>query len=175
MIEKCKGIRFVKLLLILQIMGVLFIHAQQIPSVQLKNLNGRTVNTSTLSNDGKPFIICFFAGWCKPCLQELEAIHEVYGDWQKETGVKLIAVSIDDAQNSLKVGPDVSAKGWQFEILLDPNSDFRRALGGNLIPAVFIIGGNGKIVSSRTGYTTGAEKHLIEEVRKLLNTQTIDE
>ena len=173
--DRYKGMKIVKLLLILQMMGIISINAQQIPSVQLKDLQGKTVNTSTLLNDGKPFIICFFAGWCKPCLRELEAIHEVYEDWQKETGVKLIAVSIDDAQNSLKVGPDVSAKGWQFEILLDPNSDFRRALGGSLIPAVFIAGGDGKIVFSRTGYTTGAEIHLIEEVRKLLNTKTADE
>ena len=144
-------------------------NAQQIPSVQLKDLTGKTIDSSTLENAGKPFIICFFATWCAPCLRELEAIKEVYEDWQEETGVKLYAVSIDDAQNSLRVGPDARAKGWQFEILLDPNADFRRALGGNLIPAVFIADGNGKIVYSRTGYTSGAEELLIEEVRKLLN------
>jgi len=154
-------------------MGVMSIHAQQIPSIQLKDLKGKSVNTAALRNDGKPIIICFFATWCKPCLRELEAIHEVYEEWQKETGVKLIAVSIDDAQNSLKVGPDVLARGWQYDILLDPNADFRRALGGSLIPAVFIVDGAGKIVSSRTGYTNGAEIHLIEEVRKLCSVKTV--
>ena len=144
-------------------------NAQQLPSVQLKDLKGKPVNTSSLENDGKPFIICFFASWCAPCLRELEAIKEVYEDWQEETGGKLYAVSIDDAQNSLKVGPDARAKGWPYEILLDPNADFRRALGGNLIPAVFIVDGDGKIAYSRTGYTAGSEELLIEEVRKLLN------
>jgi peroxiredoxin len=96
----------------------------------------------------------------------------VYEDWRQETGVKVFAISIDDAQNSLKVGSEVNAKGWQFDILLDQNADFRRALGGNLIPAAFVVDGNGKIVSSRTGYTNGAENHLIEEVRKLLTTKT---
>ncbi|MDR0426993.1 MAG: TlpA family protein disulfide reductase, partial [Dysgonamonadaceae bacterium] len=109
------------------------------------------------------------ATWCKPCLRELEAIKEVYEEWQEETGVKLIAISIDDAQNSLKVGPDVRAKGWEYEVLLDPNSDFKRALGVNLIPAAFVVDGNGKIAASRTGYTNGAEEHLIEEVRKLVS------
>jgi peroxiredoxin len=158
------------LTLFLLVASILFSHAQQIPSVRLKNLNGKTVDTSTFKNEGKPFIISFFAAWCKPCLMELDAIKDVYEDWQKETGVKLYAVSIDDAQNSLKVGPDAQAKGWKFEILLDPNSDFKRALGVNLIPAVFIVDGNGKIVFSRTGYTSGSEEHLIEEVRKLLVT-----
>ena len=156
------------LLLALLIVGIIMGHAQQIPSVKLKDLNGKTVDTSKLRNDGKPFIITFFAAWCKPCIRELDAIKELYEDWQKETGVKVVAVSIDDAQNSLKVAPDVRAKGWQFDILLDPNSDFRRALGGNLIPAAFVVDGSGKIISSRTGYTDGAEEQLIKEVRNLL-------
>jgi len=152
----------------LLIVSLASVNAQQIPSVKLKDLNGRTVDTSTLRNDGKPFIISFFALWCKPCLRELEAIKEVYEEWQQETGVKLYAISIDDAQNSLRVGPAVKAKGWQFTTLLDPNSDFKRALRVNIIPAVFIVDGDGKVVTSRTGYTNGAEEHLIEEVRKLL-------
>jgi peroxiredoxin len=157
------------LFLVLTISGTIYCTAQQLPSVQLKDINGKTIDTANLHNDGKPFIISFFATWCKPCLRELEAIKEVYEEWQEETGVKLVAVSIDDAQNTLKVGPGVRSKGWQYEVLLDPNGDFKRALGVNLIPAAFVIDGNGKIASSRTGYTNGAEEHLIEEVRKLIS------
>ena len=156
------------LLSVLLMAGVLSGYARQLPSVKLKDLKGKTVDTDTLSNGGKPFIITFFASWCKPCLRELDAIKVVYEDWQKETGVKVYAISIDDAQNSLKVAPEVSAKGWRYEVLLDPNAEFRRVLGGKLIPAAFIVDGKGKIVSSRTGYTEGAEEHLINEIRQLL-------
>ncbi|MDR1585142.1 MAG: TlpA family protein disulfide reductase [Prevotellaceae bacterium] len=140
----------------------------QLPSVALRDINGKTVDTSKLNNNGKPFIITFFASWCKPCLRELKAIHEVYPDWQDETGVKVVAVSIDEAQNSARVKPMADSSGWEFEVLLDPNSDFKRALGVNLIPAAFVVDRNGKIVLSRTGYTDGSEKHLIDEVRKLI-------
>lgn len=146
----------------------------QLPSVPLKNLEGKTVNTAELSNDGKPFIISFFALWCKPCQRELKAIHEVYGEWQEETGVKLIAVSIDEAQNVQKVKPLIDQNEWEYEVLLDPNSDFKRALGVNMIPAVFVIDGNGKIVDSRNGYTDGSEGHLIEKVRELVKNQTAE-
>nr|WP_302580782.1 TlpA disulfide reductase family protein [Paraprevotella clara] len=140
----------------------------QLPSVQLKDLEGKTVNTAELSNNGKPFVISFFATWCKPCNRELKAIHEQYADWQEETGMKVIAVSIDQAQNVNKVKPMVDGEGWEYEVLLDPNSEFRRAMGVQMIPHVFIIDGKGKIAESRSGYTDGAESHLIEKVRELI-------
>lgn len=141
----------------------------QLPSVNLKDINGNTIDTATLQNDGKPFIISFFATWCKPCNRELKAINEVYPDWQEETGVRVVAISIDEAQNAQKVKPMVDAAGWEYQILLDPNSEFKRAMGVNLIPHVFIIDGQGKIAESRSGYTEGGEQHLIEKVRELIN------
>ncbi len=139
----------------------------QLPSVQIKTLDGKTVDTATLSNDGKPFVISFFATWCKPCNRELKAINEVYPDWQEETGMKLIAISIDEGQNVSKVKPLVDAEGWEYEVLVDANSDFKRALGIQNIPHVLIIDGQGNIVESHSGYTEGSEEHIIEKIREL--------
>ncbi len=140
----------------------------QIPSVTLKDINGKTVRTDTLSNNGKPLIIDFFATWCKPCNRELSAISEVYEDWQEETGVKLIAVSIDQAQNINKVKPLVDSHGWEYDVLLDPNSDLKRALGVQTIPYTIIVDGKGNIVYRHNGYVEGAEEELIEKVRELV-------
>ena len=133
----------------------------ELPSVQLKDINGKRVDTAKLNNDGKPYIISFFATWCKPCLRELDAVNEVYADWQEETGVKLIAVSIDKAQDESKVKPLVNSKGYEYEVLLDPNGDFKRAMGVNMVPTVFIIDGKNNVVETRTQYTDGSEEHLI--------------
>jgi len=140
----------------------------QLPVVTLKTMDGQTVSTDTLNNNGKPFIIDFFATWCKPCNRELDAIAEVYDDWQKETGVKLIAISIDQAQNINKVKPLVSNHGWPYEVLLDPNGEMKRALGIQMIPFVLIVDGQGNIVYKHNGYTDGAEEELIDKVRKLI-------
>ena len=140
----------------------------ELPSVQLKDINGKRVDTAKLNNGGKPYIISFFATWCKPCLRELDAVNEVYADWQDETGVKLIAVSIDKAQDESKVKPLVNSKGYEYEVLLDPNGDFKRAMGVNMVPTVFIIDGKNNIVETRTQYTDGSEEHLIVAVRELL-------
>ena len=140
----------------------------QVPSVTLKDINGKTVNTAELKNDGKPFIIDFFATWCKPCNRELDAIAEVYDEWREETGVKIFAVSIDQAQNINKVKPLVDNHGWEYEVLLDPNGDFKRALGIQMIPYVLIVDGKGNIAYKHNGYTDGAEQELIEKVRELI-------
>lgn len=140
----------------------------QLPSFKLKTIEGKTIDTQNLSNDGKPFIIDFFATWCKPCNRELSAISEVYDEWQKETGVKLYAVSIDKAQNANKVKPLVNQHGWEYEVILDPNSEFRKSFGGEMIPFVVICDGDGKIVYKHNGYTEGAEQELIEKVRELV-------
>lgn len=161
-----KSIKVLFVVAFLAIVGIA--QAQTLPAVTLKDINGKTVQTDKLSNDGKPFIISFFATWCKPCNRELSAISEVYADWQDETGVKLIAVSIDQAQNTNKVKPLVDSNGWEYDVLLDPNSDFKRALGIQMIPYVIIVDGNGNIVYKHNGYTDGAEKELIEKVRELI-------
>ena len=140
----------------------------QLPKISLNDINGKVVETDTLSNGGRPFIIDFFATWCKPCNRELDAIHEVYADWQEETGVKIYAVSIDQAQNINKVKPLVDNHGWEYDVLLDPNGDLKRAFGIQMIPYVLIVDGKGNIVYKHQGYTDGAEEELIEKVKSLI-------
>ena len=54
--------------------------------------------------------------------------------WQQETGVRLVAVSIDQAQNVNKVKPMVDQNGWRYDVLLDANGEFRRSLGIQSVP-----------------------------------------
>ncbi|NOU47482.1 MAG: TlpA family protein disulfide reductase [Bacteroidales bacterium] len=139
----------------------------KIPAVALKTLDGKNFNTNQISNDGKPIILSFWALWCKPCQKELDAFNEHYADWQKETGVKIYAVSIDDSRSTAKVLPLVDGKSWEFEVLLDPNSDFKRAMNVNMIPHTFLLDGKGNIVSQHTSYFEGSELDLYEEIKKL--------
>lgn len=158
-----------KKLMLLAVMAIFSITAMaQMPKVELKDLKGNVVATDTLGTQGYPVIIDFFATWCKPCNRELSAIAEVYEEWQEETGVKLIAISIDQAQNTHKVAPLVEENAWPWEtVLLDPNSDLKRALGIQMIPYTLIIDGKGNIVYKHNGYTDGAEEELIEKIREL--------
>ena len=139
----------------------------KLPSVQLKDLSGNTIDTGTLSNNGKPIVICFWATWCSPCKKELNNYAELYEDWQKETGVTIIAVSIDDQRSVSRVAPYVSSVSWDFTVLLDSNKQFAQALGVNNVPHTFLVDGTGNIVWQHNNYAEGDEEELHKELLKL--------
>lgn len=141
---------------------------RKIPSATVSSLQGEKVNTANFSNDGKPMVISFWATWCSPCKKELDNMSEVFDEWQEETGVKIIAISIDDARNSSKVAPTVNAKGWPFEVYIDENQDFKRAMNVNNVPHTFLVDGHGNIVWDHNNYSEGDEEHLYEEIKKLV-------
>tara|TARA_B100000700_G_C14992949_1_gene832253 strand:+ start:717 stop:1202 length:486 start_codon:yes stop_codon:yes gene_type:complete len=143
------------------------ISAGQIPSVDIKTINGNVFNTADFDNDNNPIIISFWATWCKPCKQELENIHEVYEDWQDETNVKLIAISIDDSRNTSKIKPLVNAKGWEYEVYQDSNREFATKMGVNPIPHTFLLDKNKKVVWEHVTYSDGDEEELYEKVLEI--------
>jgi len=140
---------------------------RDLPSVDLKTLDGNNINTSSFVNDGKPIVISFWATWCKPCINELTNMAELYDEWKEETGVRIIAISVDDARNQSKVMPFINGKGWEFDVYLDPNADFKRALNVNLIPHTFLLDGNNQIIWQHNSYAEGDELKLFERIKQV--------
>jgi cytochrome c biogenesis protein CcmG, thiol:disulfide interchange protein DsbE len=139
----------------------------KLPSTNIKSLKGEMVNTGNFQNDGKPMIINFWATWCAPCKKELNAIAEVYPEWVEETGVKLIAISIDDARSEARVLPYINGADWDYEVYIDTNADFKRAMNVNNVPHTFLVDGQGNIVWQHNNYAPGDEEELFKKVKEL--------
>lgn len=142
-------------------------HLAKLPAVDIQTVDGKIFNTKDIQNDGKPIIVSLWATWCKPCIAELLAIADEYEDWVEETGVKLYAIAIDDAKTSARVAPFVNGKGWEYEVLLDVNSDFKRAMNVNDVPYMCILNGKGEIVWQHTSYAPGSENEVYEIIKGL--------
>ena len=148
--------------------GIAFAQNATFPqNITLKALDGSTVQSSAIQHDGKPIIVNFWATWCKPCNRELNTIKEVYEEWQEETGVKLVAISIDDARSASRVKPHVDGNGWEYEVYLDQNQDLKRAMNVVNPPHTFVLNGKGEIVWQHASYVEGDEEELIAVVRKV--------
>ena len=142
--------------------------AQTVASIDLKNLEGMTVNPLDIVGKGNPTVICFWATWCSPCKRELNNYMDYYVDWQEENGVEIIAVSIDDSRSMSRVAPFVTSSGWEYEVLLDPGRDFARAMQVINVPHTFLVNGKGEVVWTHNNYSEGDEDELYEELLKLL-------
>lgn len=135
-----------------------------IPSVELKTLDGKTVNIKDYVGQGKVTVVSFWATWCSPCKRELDAIAEVYPDWQEDYNVELIAITIDDSRSLAKVPALIETKGWEYTVLADVKQELKKALNFQTVPQTFLLNEKGEIVYSHTGYSPGDEYELEEKI-----------
>ncbi len=139
---------------------------QQFPSVRLRDIDGRTVDFADLAARGRDtaLVLSFWATWCVPCIAELDNITDDLADRSPDTPFRLVGISIDDTRTSHRVKPFVRGKGWDFDILMDTNSELKRALNITDVPHMMVIRG-GRVIYRRTGYSAGAEQELYSALR----------
>lgn len=155
------------LLVLFTIMNFVVYSQQQLPNVKLKNLKGELIN-SNLDFQKKDvlYVYSFWATWCAPCVQELDAISDVYGDWKQKINIELIAVSVDDSRTEKRVKPMVNGKGWEYTILLDTNQEFKRSLSIANVPYTVVVKNN-KIIYVQNGHSPGGESEFFEKLKSL--------
>ena len=130
----------------------------------VKDLSGNSIQMGDVLKDDV-VIVSFWATWCKPCQNELDALAEIEDIWADK--LRVVAISIDDARSASKVRSTVKAKMWPYEVYTDENSELAKSLNISTIPFVMIVSG-GKTVYSHTGYTPGSERLLVEDALSYL-------
>lgn len=137
------------------------------PSVSLKSVNNKRYNVKNdFNKKDKIYVFAFWATWCAPCINELDAIKEHYSEWSKEIDMEVVAVSIDDTRTQKRVKPLLNGKNWPYTILLDTNQDLKRALSIVNVPYTIVVK-NKKVVYIHNGYSQGAEKELYNKLKEL--------
>lgn len=139
----------------------------QMPNVELNSVDGESFNLNADFNEkDKLYVFSFWATWCAPCINELDAIHQKYALWKENLNVEIIAVSIDDTRTQKRVKPLLNGKKWPYSVLLDTNQDLKRALSIVNVPYTIVVK-NEKIVHISNGYSQGAEEELFSKLKEL--------
>ena len=134
-----------------------------IPEIGLTTLNGESIQSSQVINQDGFTIISFWATWCIPCINELDAINEVIFDWNEKENITVLAISTDDSRSKKRVRPLINGKNWGFDIISDTNQEFKRVMGVVGIPHT-IVTYKSEIIHRRIGYTPGEEEDLFKVI-----------
>ncbi|WP_020538576.1 TlpA family protein disulfide reductase [Lewinella cohaerens] len=140
---------------------------QKIASANIKTLQGETVDLADIIKEKDLTVISFWATWCKPCQAELDAIADLYPDWQDDLGVQLVAITIDTQRQLSKVPGILSTKGWEYNVYSDANNVLKNQLGFQAIPQTYVVDSEGNILYSHSGYSAGDEYDLEDKLKEL--------
>ncbi len=162
-----KYLNMKKLLYSILFLSVVGYAQKQMPNVELNSVSGDSFNVSTdYDDEDKLYVFSFWATWCAPCINELDAIHQKYNDWKDNLNVEVIAVSVDDTRTQKRVKPLLNGKNWSYSVLLDTNQELKRALSIVNVPYTIVVK-NKKIVYVSNGYSQGSEDELYAKLQEL--------
>jgi thiol-disulfide isomerase/thioredoxin len=126
-------------------------------------VDGREVDLEKLR--GKIVLVDFWATWCVPCKEELPNVKAVYEKYHDQ-GFEVVGISLDGAKDKQKLIDYCRDRGLPWPQYFDGkgwSNDVAKEFGVSEIPATFLLGKDGKIVS------TDARGPLLEkEVRREL-------
>ena len=116
------------------------------PSLELKDLNGKTVKLSKYK--GKVVLVNFWATWCAPCVAEVPELVK----WQNEHKDELQILGITYPPASLrKIRRFVRDHGINYPILLGSKATKRLFEPSDNLPITVIIDREGNIVDRIDG------------------------
>ena len=126
-----------------------------------------TPKTKTLVDyHGDVVLLNIWATWCKPCRTEMPSIQAVHAQLVGK-GLKVVAISIDDAGKQQTIRDFAKEFGLTFEILHDSTGVIQSIYRTTGVPETFIIARDGsirkKIIGPEDWNSTG-NKILFEQL-----------
>ena len=145
----------------------------KLPKMSLKLLNGKLINISSFLENG-PILINFWATWCAPCLKEMKFLDK-FNKKYIDLGFQVVSINTDTPRSLSKVKSFVKSRGYSFNILLDPKSEYIRKAGGKVLPYLLLVNTDGTIFKRHMGYNPGDEITLEKEILEMIALNSADE
>ena len=131
---------------------------------ELKSLDGKRVRSKDF--DGKVAVVSFWATWCKPCKQELDALNELM---KKHDELTVLAIATDGPETQSDVRSTLRRKRWKFINAADADGSVGSSLNPRgSVPFTMFVDKNGKVAYVHAGYRSGDESKYAQVVAALL-------
>ena len=123
--------------------------AKKAPNLEFKDLAGH--GQKIVSLRGSIAVVSFWATWCVPCREELPRLSKLAQDYTA-SGVRFIAVSIDEPKDRAKVAPYVAQQKLTMDVWVGGDTDMLSRVGlGDIVPGTIIIDQQGEIIGRIMG------------------------
>jgi thiol-disulfide isomerase/thioredoxin len=115
---------------------------------------------------GDVLFLNLWATWCGPCVVEMPTIqrlHERFGS----SGLRVVAVAVDDPPFADRVAAFVKERGLTFEILHEGSGTIEQDYRSRGIPSTYLVGRDGRLRVIRQGaadWDTEAVHRLVEQL-----------
>ena len=126
---------------------------------------------------GKIVYLDFWASWCVPCRQSFPFMNDMHEKYS-EDGLKVVAINLDTerdkAKRFLKIIPA------DFTIAYDPSGKVPEFYQLSVVPSLYLINREGKIVYKHSGFRSSQSEKLESKIQQLLSenktsTQSLEE
>ena len=132
------------------------------PQYSLNNKNGQTIHSK--DSEGKIRLVVFWATWCKPCLEEIPVLNDLYQRYQGHP-VEIHAISVDRASDSAKVHKFIDKYGLNYPVLWG-SPQLQTEFRSNKVPTTYLLNQKGEYVRKWNGPQPA---HIfIREIEKLV-------
>ena len=123
--------------------------AKRAPNLELKDLTGHSQKIASLR--GSIAVVSFWATWCAPCREELPRLSKLSQDYEA-SGIRFIAISIDEPKDRAKVAPYVAQQKLTMDVWVGGDTDMLARVGlGDIVPGTIVIDQQGEIIGRIMG------------------------
>jgi peroxiredoxin len=115
---------------------------------------------------GQVVLLNLWATWCVPCEAEMPSIESLHRDFSS-SGLKVVAVAVDDPGFEGRVRDFVSRHGLTFEVLSEGTGTIERIYQTRGIPATYLIGRDGiirKRIAGASDWNSAANRALVAQL-----------
>ncbi len=134
------------------------------PAFSTKSLSGNSYSSDLLN--GKVILINFWATWCGPCKAELPLLQKNIYDKIKNDNFAVLCISRSEKEEVVK--KFIEQFKYTFPVYLDPDAKTYNLFASKYIPRNFVIGKDGKVKWTSTGFKDSEFNEMIKLIEKEL-------
>ena len=139
--------------------------AMSAPSFQGDLLDGGKISLKEKLKPGRALLVCFWATWCTPCLEELKSVSEKL-KVEPNLGLDVLTVNVDTAETFSDVKPTLKLYGFSFPVVVDTKHEiFGKYQSEKTLPYSVLIDFQGNIQATFSGY----QETMMSKVKSVIS------